>query len=102
MATDWLAGMLEHTNIADRMAQEVPRALAVEGLSAEEASRLFRAVEERADAFDRFFADMQNADDADDRLFKAGELLEELFSQLSLQCASKSRELRGLPPIDPR
>lgn len=99
MSMDWLAGMKAHTDIADRMVDEVPKSLSTPNLTSEEASRLFWAVEERAQAFDKFFAAMQNADEADGDLLKAGDLLEELFARLSFDCANKARSLRGLPRI---
>nr|WP_234895872.1 hypothetical protein [Sinorhizobium meliloti] len=62
------------------------------------ASKLYRDVEEGAQAFDRILSDMDEAD-VSHELLEAADTLAELWSQLSVASANKLRELQGLPPI---
>lgn len=98
---DWIAGMREQAETAKRLAEEVTQALAAPTITADQASRLYQIVEERAQTFDHFFDEMQRDESVSATLIEAGDQLASFWSNLSAARPSKLRTLEGLPPLEP-
>lgn len=99
MAIDWFATVSAAGELAKTAAQDVPIALANERMTLDEASKLHRTVEMRAQECDAMIAEMQDDDDVNEDLLEAADHLQNMWDSLAVACASKVRELQGLPPI---
>lgn len=99
MATDWLATLKEHGDLANRVATDVPIALGDPSLTIDQASRLYRVVETGAQDFDSIVELMQE-EDLDESFYEAADALEDIWAELSVATANKVRTMQGLAPIE--
>jgi len=99
MAVDWLATVQEHGEIVQRMAATVPEVLSDPDLTFDQASLLYRDVEQGAQDFDKILEHMGEVD-VDEALVEAAEALETIWARLSVATANRVRTMRGLDPIE--
>jgi hypothetical protein len=99
MATDWIQILREQGDLAQRAAEQVPRAISDPDLTLDLASKLYAAVERGAQAFDGIMDQMQESD-VSDSMFDAAEAIEGIWAKLSVAAANKVRTMQGLDPIE--
>lgn len=98
MTTDWIATLREQGVLAERVAATMTRAHADPNLTLDQASRIYRIVEQGAQDFDQIVEEMDDHD-LDDTLYDAAEALEDIWSNLSVAAANKVRTIQGLAAI---
>jgi hypothetical protein len=98
MAIDWISTLQEQAEFARQIADDVTQTLQIADLSAAQAARLFRVVEQGAQTFDRIIEDM-GQHDIDDDLIEAAETIADVWTNLSVTTANKLRVMQGLAPI---
>lgn len=92
--TDWMAMLKEQRALGDQMANEIPRTLTEPGLTLDQATKLYQALEKQAAFMERFVRQLEdNSFDPD--VILAAERLEDLFAELAADAAEKTRELRS-------
>lgn len=99
MKNDWLSILRMQGDLAKSMAEDVPKALDDPKLTLDQASRLYNAVEQGAQEFDRIVT-LMNEEDLDEPLYEAADALEDMWSELSVAAANKVRVMQGLDPIE--
>ena len=99
MAIDWITTLQLQAEFATEIAEEVNRTLKLPDLTATQAARLYRVVEEGAQTFDRIFDEMEQHD-TDDTLTQAAEAIADTWTNLSIVTANKLRAMRGLKLIE--
>lgn len=99
MATDWFATLHEQGELVKRLAATVTEALDHPDLTLDLASRIYREVEQGAQAFDAI-AQQMDISDVPTELFEAAEALENIWVRLSIAAANKVRTMRGLSPLE--
>ncbi len=99
MAIDWVTTLQEQADFATQIAEEVDQTLKMPDLTATQASRLYRVVEEGAQTFDRIMDEMAQHD-IDDSLTQAAETIADMWTNLSIVTANRLRALQGLTPIE--
>jgi hypothetical protein len=101
MSEDWIATLQEQGDFARRMAADALKILDHPDLTLDQASRLYRAVEEGAQTFDSIIEKMRDdRRDLGEALFEAAESLENMWSSLSIEAANKVRIMQGLDAIE--
>lgn len=100
MTLDWIGILKEQTEIAQRLAVNVPAALLSRDLTLDQASRLYRDVEHGAQAFDAL-ADKMQDHDLDEGALNLIETIEDVWTSLSVAAANKVRTMQGLEPFEP-
>lgn len=92
--TDWMAMLREQRTLGDQLADEIPRTLTAPGLTLEQATKLYQALEKQAAFMERFVRKLEdNSFDPD--VIQAAERLEDLFAELAADAAEKTKELRA-------
>ena len=81
-----------------QIADDVTQTLEIADLSAAQAARLYRVVEQGAQTFDRIIEEM-GRHDIDDALTEAAETIAGMWTNLSVATANKLRVMQGLAPI---
>lgn len=99
MATDWITTLQEQTDFATQIAEEVKQTLSISNLTATQASRLYRVVEQGALSFDRMLDEMDQHD-MDASLSQAADAIADIWTSLSISAANRLRSLQGLGPIE--
>ena len=99
MAIDWNLTLQEQADFVERIAADVGQTLAMPQLTATQASRLYRVVEQGALTFDRIIDEMEQ-DNLDGELIEAAETIADLWTYLSIATANKLRTLQGPKPIE--
>ncbi len=99
MATDWAATLKEQGDITDRMVEDVTFALGHPNLTLDQASRLYRAVEQGAQTFDQIVARMAD-EDIEEPFHEAAGTIADIWSNLSIATANRVRAMQGLEPIE--
>ncbi|MBZ9605826.1 hypothetical protein [Phyllobacterium chamaecytisi] len=100
MAIDWILTLQEQADFAKQIADDVTQTLEIADLSAAQAARLYRVVEQGAQTFDRIIEEMEQHDDIDDDLTQAAETIADIWTNLSVTTANKLRVMQGLAPIE--
>jgi hypothetical protein len=98
MAIDWISTLQEQADFARQIADDVTQTLDIADLSAAQAARLYRVVEQGAQAFDRIIEEMEQHA-IDDDLIEAAETIADVWTNLSVTTANKLRVMQGLAPI---
>ncbi|TXR50420.1 hypothetical protein [Phyllobacterium endophyticum] len=98
MAIDWILTLQEQADFAKQIADDVTQTLEIADLSAAQAARLYRVVEQGAQTFDRIIEEMEQHD-IDDDLIEAAETIADIWTNLSVTTANKLRVMQGLAPI---
>lgn len=92
--TDWMAMLREQRALGDQMASDIPRTLTAPGLTLDQATKLYQALEKQASFMERFVRRLEeNSFDPD--VIQAAERLEDLFAELAADAAEKTKELRA-------
>lgn len=92
--TDWIAMLKEQRALGEQLANEIPRTLTAPGLTLEQATKLYQALEKQAAFMERFVRKLDdNSFDPD--VILAAERLEDLFAELAADAAEKTRELQA-------
>lgn len=99
MTTDWITTLQEQADFATPIAEELRQTLELPELSAVQASRLYRIVEQGAQTFDRIIDEMDQHD-MDTTLTQAADTIADMWTNLSIAAANRLRALRGLKPIE--
>lgn len=99
MAIDWILTLQEQADFAKQIADNVAKTLESPHLTAMQASRLYRTVEQGASTFDRIIDEMEQHN-LDDELTEAAETIADMWTNLSIATANKLRTIQGLKPID--
>lgn len=99
MAIDWILALQEQADFATQIAEDVSKTLDCAHLTATQAARLYRTVEQGAQTFDRFIDEMDQHD-LDDDLTEAADAIADIWTNLSVAAANKLRTLQGLQPIE--
>lgn len=95
--TDWMAMLKEQRMLGDQLAEEIPRTLTTPGLTLEQATKLYQALEKQA-AFMEVLVRKLDENSFDPDVILAAERLEELFAELSADAAEKMRDLHHTAP----
>ena len=99
MAIDWVSTLQEQADFARQIADDVTQTLEIADLSAAQAARLYRVVEQGAQTFDRIIEEMEQHD-IDKYLIEAAETIADIWTNLSVKTANKLRVMQGLGPIE--
>jgi len=91
--TDWMAMLKEQRALGEQLAGDIPRTLTAPGLTLEQVTKLYQALEKQAAFMERLVRKLEeNSFDPD--VILAAERLEDLFSELAADAAEKTKELR--------
>jgi copper(I)-binding protein len=99
MAIDWVATLQVQADLVLEISTEVAKALDASDLAIEQASRLYRMVEQGARDFDAI-VEIMDEHDVEDAIVEAAETIEDTWTNLSVATANRLRTMRGLKPID--
>ena len=99
MATDWITTLQEQADFATQIAEDVKQTLKMPDLTATQAARLYRVVEDGAQTFDRIVEEMEQHD-IDASLTEAADTIADMWTNLSIATANRLRVLQGLEPIE--
>ncbi|PSH70118.1 hypothetical protein CU102_03195 [Phyllobacterium brassicacearum] len=99
MATDWVTTLQEQADFATQIAEDVKQTLKMPDLTATQASRLYRVVEQGAQSFDRIIDEMEQHD-IESSLTEAADTIADMWTSLSIATANRLRALQGLKPIE--
>jgi hypothetical protein len=99
MAIDWTATLQDQADFVTQIAADVAQTLDIPNLSATQAARLYRVVEQGAQTFDRILEEMDQHD-LDDELSDAADTIADTWANLSIGAANKLRTIQGLEPIE--
>jgi hypothetical protein len=99
MAIDWILTLQEQADFAKQIADDVTQTLEIADLSAAQAARLYRVVEQGAQTFDRIIEEMEQHT-IDNDLIEAAETIADIWTNLSVTTANKLRVMQGLAPIE--
>lgn len=94
---DWMAMLKEQRTLGDQLAQEIPRTLTTPGLTLEQATKLYQALEKQA-AFMEVLVRKLDENSFDPDVILAAEKLEELFAELAADAAEKMKDLHHTAP----
>ncbi|MBZ9654663.1 hypothetical protein [Phyllobacterium lublinensis] len=99
MTIDWITTLQEQADFATRIAEDVKQTLKLPDLTATQAARLYRVVEEGAQTFDRIIDEMEQYD-VEASMTEAAETIADMWTNLSIATANRLRALQGLEPIE--
>lgn len=92
--TDWIAMLKEQRALGEQLANEIPRTLTAPGLTLDQATKLYQALEKQAAFMERLVRKLDdNSFDPD--VILAAERLEDLFAELAADAAEKTRDLQA-------
>ena len=99
MQVDWVDTPQEQADLVMKVARDVANELDASDLTMEQASRLYRTVEQGAQDFDRI-VELMNDQVLGQLFSEAAETIEDTWTNLSVATANRLRTMRGLDPID--
>jgi hypothetical protein len=99
MAIDWVATLQVQADLVLEISTEISKALDASDLTIEQASRLYRKVEQGARDLDAI-VEIMDEHDVEDAFLEAAEIIEDAWTNISVATANRLRTMRGLEPID--